>query len=174
MAERVEEIPPYISPAPRGGIVRDGNGHFITTPDHIKRGEEVCRLRSQGLPWRVIAERVGFNDPSSAFTAYRTAIAKLPSTATNEARTTELEHLDFLRRTVVALLDKQYITVSAGRVVYFGDDPIEDTGPILAAVDRLLKIESQIADLHGLKSPSSIVVGAQVNYIIEGVEMGNV
>ena len=50
--------------------------------------------------------------------------------------------------------------VSQGRLIYLGDDPqpLADDAPVLAAVDRLLKIQERRARLLGLDQPTKSTV----------------
>lgn len=53
----------------------------------------------------------------------------------------ELERLDRLYTKVERILDKFHVTVQFGKVITVDGGPLEDDGPVLAAVDRLVKIE---------------------------------
>lgn len=53
----------------------------------------------------------------------------------------ELERLDRLYAKVERILDKFHFTVQFGKVITVDGGPLEDDGPALAAVDRLVKIE---------------------------------
>lgn len=53
----------------------------------------------------------------------------------------ELERLDRLYTKVERILDKFHVTVQFGKVIDIDGEPLEDDGPALAAVDRLVKIE---------------------------------
>jgi len=77
----------------------------------------------------------------------------------------ELERLDALYEQVEAVLARQHVTVSVGRVVELNGEPIPDEGPFLQAVDRLLRIEDarrrnaeRRAKLLGLDSAQKVEV----------------
>ncbi|MEU1673372.1 hypothetical protein ABZ752_15245 [Streptomyces roseifaciens] len=53
----------------------------------------------------------------------------------------ELEHLDKLYAIVERVLERHHITVSNGKIIYLHDALVEDPGPVLQAVDRLVRIE---------------------------------
>ena len=53
----------------------------------------------------------------------------------------ELERLTRLYAKVEKILDKFHVTVQFGKVITVDDEPLEDDGPALAAVDRLVRIE---------------------------------
>jgi hypothetical protein len=52
-----------------------------------------------------------------------------------------LARLDGLEEAAREVLHRHHITVSNGRVVTLNDTPIPDAGPVLAAIDRLIKVE---------------------------------
>ncbi|GAA2395473.1 hypothetical protein GCM10010404_61300 [Nonomuraea africana] len=82
------------------------------------------------------------------------------------------------------------MTVSQGRVVRLGQpfidddgnaavddgrgEPLEDDAPVLAAIDRMLKIQERRAKLLGLDIPVKQLVGGDVTvtYQFEGVDLG--
>ncbi len=72
----------------------------------------------------------------------------------------QLERLDFMYDAVLRVLETEHYTVSQGRLIYLHEDapPLADDSPVLAAVDRLLKIENQRAELLGLKAPTKSTV----------------
>lgn len=72
----------------------------------------------------------------------------------------ELQRLTALYTKVETIAARYHVTVSGGRVVYHEESPLEDDGPALAAVDRLLRIEEsrrkvgeRRAKLLGLDAP---------------------
>jgi len=77
----------------------------------------------------------------------------------------ELERLDRLYAEVEQILERHHVTVSVGRVVLLNDEPLTDYGPVLASVDRLLRIEEarrkvgeRRAKLLGLEAPQRVEV----------------
>lgn len=77
----------------------------------------------------------------------------------------ELERLTRLYAKVERLLDKQHVSISNGRVVLLHDEPIEDDGPVLHVVDRLIRIDEsrrkvgeRRAKLLGLDAPQRMEV----------------
>jgi hypothetical protein len=75
----------------------------------------------------------------------------------------ELERLDRLYAKVERILDKFHVTVQFGKVITVDGEPLEDAGPALAAVDRLVKIEDarrrngeRRAKLLGLDQPQRV------------------
>ncbi|MEV8615678.1 hypothetical protein AB0383_48635 [Amycolatopsis sp. NPDC051373] len=90
-----------------------------------------------------------------------------------EYRTMQLDQLDSMRHAVIKVLETQHWTVSQGRVVYMGDDeekqPLEDDGPVLAAVDRLLRIAERESKLLGLDAPARAEIESRVEQIAPDV-----
>jgi hypothetical protein len=82
----------------------------------------------------------------------------------DEAIKIELDGLDMMTRAVIEVLEGQHYVVSDGRIVYVGEkgDPdrreLLDDGPVLQAVDRLLKISDRRAKLLGLDAPKRVEV----------------
>jgi len=62
--------------------------------------------------------------------------------------------------------------VSNGQVVKMEGQPLEDDGPVLSAIDTILKIESRRAKLLGLDAPvkTDLNVNADVQYTVVGVD----
>lgn len=52
-----------------------------------------------------------------------------------------LARLDGLEEAAVKVLEREHITVNNGRIIVLNDQPLPDDGPVLAAIDRLIKIE---------------------------------
>jgi transposase-like protein len=82
--------------------------------------------------------------------------------AAAQLREVELEKLDRLERLALAVVDRPHLLVSAGRVVMLlnetsgKEEPILDDGPILAAIDRLVRISVARAEIAGFKAPVKI------------------
>lgn len=77
----------------------------------------------------------------------------------------ELARLTKLYERVEKILDKQHITVSNGHVIVHDGETVPDFGPVLAAVDRLVRIDDarrrnaeRRAKLLGLDAPAEVKV----------------
>ncbi|MEV8033905.1 hypothetical protein [Streptomyces sp. NPDC086182] len=85
----------------------------------------------------------------------------------------ELLRLDDLEARAREVLDRHHVTVNNGRVIKLDDgEPLLDDGPVLAAIDRLLKIEDarrknneSQRKLLGLDAPTK--VDAQVTEVTQ-------
>lgn len=133
--------------------VRAGNGKFSKDPNTAERDAEACRLRTRALSYAEIAAQLGYANEGHAHLAVKRALLATVSEPAEEVRKTELKRLDNLYRLALKIAERAHVTVSQGRVVYLGDLPVEDDGPALAAVDRLLKIQERRARLLGLDAP---------------------
>ncbi|MEU3507666.1 hypothetical protein ABZ733_07020 [Streptomyces longwoodensis] len=129
---------------------RDGNGRYVRTPQAATRDAQAADLRAQGWTYQRIADHLGYTGRSDARQAILRAIKDItqePAEAVLhfelERLDAELARLDELEAAVRKVLGARHITVSNGRVILHPDteEPMEDDGPVLHAVDRLLKIE---------------------------------
>ncbi|GAA3470402.1 hypothetical protein [Nonomuraea roseola] len=168
---------------------RGGDGQFTRDPDTAARDAEACRLRTQNLSYQDIADQLGYASKSSAYDAVQRALKATVQEPAEELRQLELMQLDELARKAREVLERRHVTVSQGRVVRLGQpfidddgnaavddgrgDPIEDDAPVLAAIDRMLKIQERRAKLLGLDIPVKQLVGGDVTvtYSFEGISL---
>lgn len=138
-------------PPPRRAKNGQGNA------EQAERLIEVWNLRIEGLLEREIAERLGINQ-STVSRWLKKAYSMRAEPVAAELRAVELDKLDVAEQAVWAVLRRKHVTVSAGKIVYNDSDgePIIDDGPILAAVDRLVKISERRAKYGGLDAPSKV------------------
>jgi hypothetical protein len=129
---------------------RDSKSRFARDPETAARDREAAILRGQGWSYTAIAERLKFAHRGNAYHAVQRAIADvIPEPAESilffelERLDAELERLNGLEEEVRAVLNRRHVTVSNGHVILHPDteEPMEDDGFVLQAVDRLLKIE---------------------------------
>jgi len=138
---------------------RGGNGAYIRTLSDAQRDAEAARLRARGLTYQQIADELGWTSRGDAHHAVQRALEATVKEAADEVRAIELDRLDTLYRAALAVLEAEHFTVSNGRVVSLdGSGPLPDTGPVLAAIDRLLKIQERRSKLLGLDAPSKAAI----------------
>lgn len=106
---------------------------------------------------------------------YAKALKSIIQAPTEDARKMELERLDFTMTCVMRVLQRTHWLVSSGTVVkdIVTDEHgnpvldeegkptvirLEDTAPVLQAVDRLIKISERRAKLLGLDLPAKIAL----------------
>lgn len=120
-----------------------------------QRDSDAARYRAEGWSYNRIANELGYADPSGAYRAVQRALKETVRDANDTAVHLELNSLDEMAREVWQVLQRTHVVVSQGRVVK--DDngvPIPDDAPVLAATDRLLKIQERRAKLLGLDMPT--------------------
>jgi hypothetical protein len=129
---------------------RDEKSRFVRSPETAARDAEAAILRAQGWTYPAIAKRLKFADRGDAYHAVQRAIADvLPEPAEAllfielERLDAELERLNGYEEKVREVLNAPHITVSNGRVIVRPgtEEPMPDDGPVLQAIDRLLKID---------------------------------
>ncbi|MFD7066084.1 hypothetical protein ACFV97_02485 [Streptomyces sp. NPDC059913] len=135
-----------------------GDGQFVRSLTTAQRAAEAARLRSLGWTYQRIADEVGYTYRADAYNAVQSVLKDTVREAGEELRTLELERLDRLEAAANEVLDRNHVTVSNGRVVDLHGAPIPDAGPVLAAIDRLLKIQERRAKLLGLDAPAKAAV----------------
>ncbi len=70
---------------------------------------------------------------------------------------------DRLEAAALKVLDRHHVTVNNGHIIELGSEPLLDDGPVLAAIDRLAKIEDarlknneSLRRLFGLDAPAKV------------------
>jgi hypothetical protein len=121
-------------------------------------------MRLAGMDWQAIADRLDYSSRGAACQdvtrALEAHIAE-QRTSLEVYRETELMRLDQLTVEVIRVLKgRHYVVTQSGKIV---DDPrtgapILDDGPVLHAVDRLLKIQDRRAKLLGLDAAQRMEV----------------
>ena len=141
----------------KGGRPRGG----LPNPEVIAREQEVVKLRRGGLTWDLIAERVGYSNPSGAYRAYQKALERVVAEDVTAIRQIETERLDLAQSAIW------------GKVLQ-GDNP---------SIANLLRIMERRAKLLGLDQPTRIqaevisydgnAVKAELERILAGTSNGS-
>lgn len=141
-----------------------------------ERRTKAIQLRAAGTSWETIAGELGYASRGAACNDVARALdqrLKEQNDQTEHLRAIELERLDAVEREVWDVLRRRHVLVSGGKVVRDDsvDDgqPLEDDGPTLAAVDRLVKIGERRAKLQGIDAPVKVDQGGTLRYEILGV-----
>ncbi len=139
---------------------RDSRGKFAPTLKGAERDREACRLRARRWTYQQISDHLGYGGGPNARRAVQKTLAAIPRDAAEELIQLELDQLDMLTDAVLKVLEAEHYTVSNGRLIYLHEDapPLTDDSPVLAAVDRLLKIQERRARLLGLDAPAKATV----------------
>ena len=115
------------------------------TPDQAERYREVIRLRTAGLKFHEIAERVGYALRSGAKEAYDAALRWWGREAVDDLRTIEGERTEELwRQTFARLLASP-----------------ESTNEFVALVNTAVKVSQRRAALYGLDAPRQVEISGE-------------
>jgi uncharacterized small protein (DUF1192 family) len=138
--------------------VHGADGKYVRTLESAERDAQACRLKARRMSYAKIAERLGYYDGREAYRGVQRALAAVVQEPAAELLQLELQQLDMLARQVLKVLERRHVTVSHGQLVYHDGKPLVDDGPVLQAVDRLLKIQERRAKLLGLDAPKRLEV----------------
>lgn len=155
---------------------RGANGRYVRTPETAERDAKAAELRAQRWTLQEIADELGYSTRERARTAINRALRSITQPAAENLIRAEAEHLDVLYEEALAVLDRDHLTVSHGRIITVKDPesgvetPLLDDAPKLAAIDRLVKIRESFRRLHGLDQPAKVNVSGGVKYEVVGVD----
>lgn len=141
----------------------------------------IVELRDQGLSFRQICAQVE-RSLHVVWDHYQAAMREIPAAAVEEhqkkitARLDEqLRRIDMEREVVMEILAKRHLVISNGHVVHeiTGQDertgrpvygePYEDDAPLMAAIDRLGKLDDQEAKLLGLYPKQQVSISRETS-----------
>lgn len=133
-----------------------------------QRRARAVELKNRGLSWQQVAEQVPYLDsdgnPSAAFACVDVSRAlkqanKELAMGVEEYREAARMRLDGLRRQVHAVLARPHYVMYQGEFVIDEDgNKVRDDAPVLAAVDRLLRIEERNAKIDGTDSSERLTI----------------
>jgi hypothetical protein len=157
---------------------RDGYGNYAESEEAQTRDAQAFRLRSKGATLDEIAVALGYYDRSHVRRQIKKHLETIVPPAANEYRQIMDAQLDELYRRALAVMDTEHFTVSHGQIVYspgteFAGDPVPltDDSPVLAAMDRILKIQQRRAALWGLDAPAQQRIQVQnVRVTVDGAD----
>jgi hypothetical protein len=143
-------------------------------PEH-ERDAEILRLRVMGHTLAEIADHVGYASPSSIRRRIEAAYVRTVREPADLARDLEVQRLDALLVRAWKVMEDVHFAVSGGRVArrkivdehglwvplgitvddkpIYAEEDVRDSAPVLAAIDRVLKIMERRAKLLGLDAP---------------------
>jgi hypothetical protein len=128
-----------------------------TSPRSIataQRRAQALKLRLAGARYDDITQQLGYSSRGAAVQDVQRALVATVQEPADELRALEVQRLDMLWQTALRVLTRQHVTVSNGKVVHLDGSPVKDDAPVLAAIDRLLKIQERRARLLGLDAPA--------------------
>jgi hypothetical protein len=155
---------------------RGGRGRFVRSRETAARDARAAQLRVEGLTYQAIADRLGFTHRDLARRAVERVLLATVREVGDELRALELARLDRLWAAAWQVMNADHPVVSHGRVVV--DEvgvPVSDWRPVLAAIDRLLRVMERRSALLGLDAPRNAPGGlslAQIEAEIDRLEAG--
>ncbi|MFF4834093.1 hypothetical protein [Streptomyces sp. NPDC001315] len=164
---------------------RGGNGKYQPSLETAQRNAEAARLRTQGYSHAQIAEQLNFPSVKAVSDGIRALLQEVIREPGEELLKIELARLDAalvrlagLEAAALKVLEARHITVNNGKVILHPDteQPLDDDGPVLQAVDRLIKIEDarqrnaeRRAKLLGLDAEQKVNLSGSVKYEVVGI-----
>ncbi len=137
------------------------------------RAAELVQLRRAGQTFEAIGVHFGFSR-QYAHRRYWELMKEPVVTAVADHRTEQLDRYDWLIRELAAVVARDHVTVSHGKVIRdeATGQPLLDDGPKLAAIREIRAIEAQRTDLLGTKTPVKVEIGGgtTVRYELPGLE----
>ena len=119
-----------------------------------RRDSEALALKARGWTYDRIAGEMGYSDRSGARKAVERSMANSVRETTEAAKTLLIADLEAAKQAVWAVLEANHLVISEGRVVTLDGDPLPDDEPVLKAVDRLVKIDQELAKIYGAYAPA--------------------
>lgn len=126
-----------------------------------ERRAKAVEMRLAGADYDTIATTLGYSDRGAAHKDITRALEANIAEQHHSVelyREEELRTLDLLMAEAWAVLKRQHVTVSHGKVIVDEDtgQKLLDDGPTLQAIDRILKIRERRAKLLGLDAPTKV------------------
>lgn len=165
---------------------RDSKGHYVRTIETVERDAEAARLHAHGYTDGMIATMLDFPSAEAVKRARKKIMDEIKRAPAEEIIQVEVQKLDmelvrlkYAEDAVLKVLEGRHITVNNGRVILDPDtdQPLDDDGPVLQAVDRLVKIEDarrrnaeRRARLLGLDAEQKVSVSGGVRYEVVGID----
>ena len=147
-----------------------------TTLQVQQQALRALEMRRDGFTFEDIAEHCGYADRSGAYRAVKREQAirqEQISQTVDELRQQELERLEHYSAEALKVLQSEHLLVQSGGVVLHGGQPMHDQGPILAAIDRLVKVSESRRKLLGLDAATKSEVNGQVAFTVQGIAEGD-
>ncbi|MEU2730106.1 hypothetical protein ABZ650_20555 [Streptomyces griseoviridis] len=157
---------------------RDGSGRFTRSIDTVRRDAACTEYLAEnpGTTYEELARRFGYYDKGEARRGVLRAKADVARPAVTKLLADESTELDALYTEAVAILQRHHITVSHGRIVTWlnpatgAEEPLQDDGPRLQAIQVSLRVRESYRKLHGLDQPAQVAVSGGVKYEVVGVD----
>lgn len=130
-------------------------------PKRVDRDKRILEMARDNYPYKAIAAEVGLSYQRVGEIVNEFYYEQvLP--ARDEARRAQIQRLEAYRQEILLRLKKHHIVVQHGKIVRLEDPetgekkPLEDSEAALKCVDRLLKVEEQLAKMQGTFAPTQV------------------
>lgn len=180
--------------ATQGVVTTSAHGGNANHPDQqaesVAKDAEVVALVNAGKTLAQIAGMWGVSTPT-IWRRFHRALERVPVKGVEEYRAGQIARLAAARQAVIEVLTAKHVVVSNGHIVseingtypaedengephpkagepIYGD-PLVDDGPVLAAVDRLVKLDDQEAKLLGLYAAVKVEQDTTLRYEVVSV-----
>lgn len=148
---------------------RNSMGRFTRTLASVRRDAAAAEYLADhpGTTYEALKDLFGYAHRSDAKKGIERAKADVARPAITKLIGTESEELDALYTEAVAILQRNHVTVSHGKVITWrnpetlAEEPLLDDGPKLQAIRVALDIRASYRKLHGLDQPSRLSIDAQ-------------
>lgn len=140
--------------------------------ERLDRIKQAAHLKTVvGLTWDEVAKATHFNSAQACQAAVDRHIKRLARETNKELESLVAQsdmRYDAMRKRVHAILVSDHPLVQQGVIVK--DDqgrPLKDSGPVLAAINSLLRIEGQWSDLHGVNAGKKLEIALTARADVE-------
>jgi hypothetical protein len=139
---------------------------FERNTETIERDHRAAEMRARGMTYPQIGAQFGVTR-QAAHQMVQRAIADIPTEGGETIKSMELMKLDAIERRAYLVANSKHPVVSAsGKIVKrvvdqdgsLVEQELEDDGPVLKALDTLLKVQERRARLLGLNAPTNVRV----------------
>jgi hypothetical protein len=124
----------------------------MSAPNAVKDAKALS-YRARGWTYHQIAAEMGYHDRSAARKAVERAIASDVRESNEAAKAILLADLNAAKQEIWAVIKTAHVTISNGVAVRLDGQPVPDDDPIYRGVDRLIKIDQEIAKIYGAYAP---------------------
>ncbi len=153
---------------------RDGRGRATRAPQSVENDIKAAELRSKSLSYRQIATQLGVT-AGTAYQMVQRGIREIPTEGAEEARRIELAKLDTVEQAAWTVLESLHFVMiesgpHAGEIIYHPDrpdEPLADSAPVLAAIDRIVKTSESRRRMLGLDAPKQSIVNVVTEDMVD-------
>jgi hypothetical protein len=143
-----------------------------------ERQQKIVTLKRDGLSFQQIADQLGISK-AAAIRGFQAVKRRVDTAADDdyiEYKSEQLARIATMREVVADIVAARHVTISNGHVVReiigrddegepeYGD-PYEDHSPVLAAIDRLVKLDDQEAKLLGLYPKQAVSISRETSEV---------